>query len=403
MTPMISDDPWGGCNPLDPAFRDDPYPALRRLRETDPVNLTPIGIWRLLRYADVKRLLGEVRCGVRTTDGILPGFDESQPGSQRLFMLQQDPPTHTRLRKLVSRAFTPRALSELREPIRRIVDECLDRVARRGEMDVIADLALPVPSTVICEMLGVPVEDRDRFTVWTAEATFGLAAPILPPEVIQRARAAGEALVAYFEPLIERRRSHLTGDILSGLIRAEAEGDRLSGPELISQSIGLLIAGFETTIGLIGNGIRALVRHPAELAKLRARPELIDGAVEECLRYEGPIVATARVLHEDVEFGGKTLPKNSLVWAILASANRDPERFPDPDAFAIERRDNDHLAFGGGAHFCLGYHLAQLEARAAIGTLVRRFDDLRLASDTVEWGRSLFRVPARMPISFRAG
>ena len=309
---------------------------------------------------------------MRTTDGILPGVDESEPGSQRLFMLQQDPPTHTRLRKLVSRAFTPRALSELRETIQRIVDDCLERVAGQESMDVIADLALPVPATVICEMLGVPVEDRDRFTVWTAEATFGLAAAILPPEVIRQARSAGEALAGYFEELIDRRRSHLTGDILSGLIRAEAEGDRLSGPELISQSIGLLIAGFETTIGLIGNGMRALIRHPAELAKLRERPELIECAVEECLRYEGPIVATARVLHEDAEFGGKTIPKDSMVWAILASANRDPERFPDPDNVDIERRDNDHLAFGGGPHFCLGYHLAQLEARAAIGTLVRR-------------------------------
>ena len=162
-----------------------------------------------------------------------------------------------------------------------------------------------------------------------------------------------------------------------------------------------MIAGFETTIGLIGNGIRALIKHPAELAKLRARPELIDAAVEECLRYDGPIVLTVRILHEDAEFGGKTIAKNSMVWAILASANRDPERFANPDTFEIERADNDHLAFGGGPHFCLGYHLAQLEARAAIGTLVRRLQDLRLESDTVDWSRSLFRVPDRVPISFR--
>src|SRR5207247_1488487 len=203
-------------------------PSLARLREIDPVNEMPVGIWRLTRYADVNRLLHDVPAGVRTTDGVLPGVDESLTG-QRLFMLQQDPPTHTRLRKLVSRAFTPRALSDLRETMQRIVDHCLDRVAGQGEMDVIADLALPVPATVICEMLGVPVENRDRFTVWTAEATFGLAAPILPPEVIQQARAAGEALAAYFEELIEGRRAHLTGDILSGLIRAEEQGDRLSG------------------------------------------------------------------------------------------------------------------------------------------------------------------------------
>ena len=397
----LLDDPWGGCNPLDPAFRDDPYPALAKLRERDPVNLTPIGFWRLLRYDDVARLLRDVRCGMRTTDGLLPGIDESDPEDRRLFMLQQDPPTHTRLRKLVSRAFTPRALAELRDAIQRVVDECLDRVAPRGEMDVIADLALPVPATMICEMLGVPAADRDRFTVWTAEATFGLAAAILPSEVIDKARAAGRALAAYFEELIEKRRKTLTEDILSGLIRAEEQGDRLSTGELISQSIGLLIAGFETTIGLIGNGMRALIRHPAELARLKAVPELIDSAVRECLRFDGPIAATSRILHEDAEFGGKKIPKDSMVWAMLAAANRDPARFANPDAFDIGRADADHLAFGGGAHFCLGYHLAELEARAAIGSLVRRFDGLRLESDTVEWGRSLFRVPATLPISFR--
>jgi cytochrome P450 len=399
--PDVLDDPWGGCNPLDPAFRADPYPALARLRERDPVNLTPVGFWRLLRYDDVVRLLRDVRCGVRTTDGLLPGIDEGQPEDQRLFMLQQDPPTHTRLRKLVSRAFTPRALSQLRDVIQRIVDECLDRVAARGEMDVIADLALPVPATMICEMLGVPSADRDRFTVWTAQATFALAAAILPPEVIQQARGAGKNLAAYFEELIETRRTTLTDDILSGLIRAEEQGDRLSTPELISQAIGLLIAGFETTIGLIGNGMRALIRHPAELARLRAHPELIDSAVRECLRYDGPIVATARILHEDAEFGGKKIAKDSMIWAMLAAANRDPARFPNPDSFDIDRADGDHLAFGGGAHFCLGYHLAELEARAAIGTLVRRFDGLRLDSDAVEWGRSLFRVPATLRITVR--
>src|SRR5581483_4835643 len=172
------DDPWLGCNPFDPAFRDDPYPALHRLRALDPVNETPLGLWRLSRYADVNRLLYDVPAGVRTTDGTLPGVDESLSG-QRLFMLQQDPPTHTRLRRLVSAAFTPRAIAALRPSIERIVDDCLGRVRDRGAMDVIADLALPVPSTVICEMMGVPVADRDRFTQWTAQATFGLAAGIL--------------------------------------------------------------------------------------------------------------------------------------------------------------------------------------------------------------------------------
>ena len=401
LPPPDADDPWRGSNPLDPAFRDDPYPSLHRLREVDPVNLTPIGFWRLTRYADVTRLLYDVPAGTRTIDGVLPGVDESLSG-QRQFMLQQDPPTHTRLRRLVTRAFTPRAIAAIRPSIQRIVDECLDRVAPRGEMDVIADLALPVPATVICEMLGVPVADRDRFTVWTAQATYGLAAGVLPPEMLAQAAAAGMELAAYFQELIAARRVRLADDLLSALIRAEEEGDRLSPSELISQAIGLLIAGFETTIGLIGNGVRALLEHPAQLAGLRARPELIAGAVEECLRYDGPIILTARVLHADAEFGGTMIPRDAKVWGMLAAANRDPAVFPDPDAFDIERQPNEHLAFGGGPHFCLGAHLARLEGQIAIGSLVERFHDLALVSPTVEWGLSLFRVPGRLPVRFRA-
>src|SRR2546426_368917 len=396
-----ADDPWRGCNPLDPAFRDDPYPSLRRLREVDPVSLTPLGFWRLTRYADVMRLLYDVPAGTRTTDGVLPGVDESLSG-QRQFMLQQDPPAHTRLRRLVSRAFTPRAIAAIRPSIQRIVNQCLDQVAPRGEMDVIADLALPVPSTVICEMLGVPVADRDRFTVWTAQATFGLAAGVLPPEMLAQAAAAGMELAAYFQELIAARRTRLGDDLLSALIRAEEEGDRLSPSELISQAIGLLIAGFETTIGLIGNGVRALVEHPDELAKLRARPEVMTSAVEECLRYDGPIILTARVLHADAEFGGPTIPRDAKGWAMLAAATPDPEVFSDPDRFDVERQPNEHLAFGGGPHFCLGAYLARLEAQIAIGSLVGRFRDLELASPSVEWGPSLFRVPGRLPLRFRA-
>src|SRR5439155_117650 len=180
--------------------------------------------------------------------------------------------------------------------------------------------ALPVPATVICEMLGVPFEDRDRFTVWTSKATLGLASQFLPPETLAEVQAAGTSLAAYFEELVAARRGHLSDDLLSALIRAEEAGDRLAPPELLSQAIGLLIAGFETTIGLIGNGVRALVRHPAELAKLRARPELAASAVDECLRYDGPIILTPRVLHADVEFGGKTLPKDAQVFGMLAAA-----------------------------------------------------------------------------------
>jgi cytochrome P450 len=384
---------------FDPSFRDDPYPGLRRLHARDPVNLAPPGFWRLTRYADVNRLLHEVPCGVRTTEGVLPGADESVV--PRTFLLQQDPPNHTRLRRLLGRAFTPRAIGALAPRIAEIVETCLDRVARRGEMDVIADLALPVPATVICEMMGVPPGDRDRFTAWTSRATLALAEQFLPPEILAEAQAAGLQLAAYFQDLIAERRQHLTDDILSELIRAEEAGDRLAPVELLSHSVGLLIAGFETTIGLIGNGVRQLIRHPDELARLRAHPELIATAVDECLRFDGPIVATPRVLHVDAEFGGKLIPKNARVFALIAAADRDPEAFPEPERFDVARSPNEHFAFGGGAHYCLGAHLARLEGQAAIGGLVRRFDDLRLVSDRVEWGPSLFRVPGRLPVTFR--
>lgn len=379
----------------DPSFRDDPHPLIRELRARAPVGRTPDGSWRLLRYDDVVRLLKDVPSGVRLSDGSLPGRD--RPGG---FMLLQDPPHHTRLRKLVSRAFTPRAVESMRPRIQRITDELIDRVAERGTLDVIRDLALPVPATVICEMLGVPVADRDTFTRWTSRATHLLVGELEPERLAESSAAAG-ALAEYFRELIQERRGRLGEDLLSALIRAEEEGDRLSPEELLVQAIGLLIAGFETTIGLIGNGVRALLLHPGELAKLRADPGLVASAVEECLRFDGPIPATVRILREPAEFGGRLIPADVQVFAFLYGANRDPEHFPDPDRFDVTREPNDHLAFGGGVHMCLGAHLARLEARIAIGTLVRRLEDLTLVSEERVWGESLFRVLATLPVRFR--
>jgi hypothetical protein len=396
-------DAWSGANPLDPAFRADPHPYLARLRATDPVNLTPLGFWRLTRHADVERLLRDVPTGVRLADGST-ARPSPVTGGPSEFMLSQDPPNHTRLRRLVSSAFTPNAVGRMREHVQEIVDRQLARVLPEGRMDVIADLALPVPSTVICEMMAIPLADRDRFTDWTSDATHLLATVFSPPEVIERGIAAVEGLRGYFEELIAQRRTQLGSDLLSELIRAEEAGDRLSTSELISQSIGLLIAGFETTIGLIGNGVLALLRHPDQLALLRARPELIGSAVEECLRFDGPILLTVRHVREDTEFGGKIIPRDAMVWGMLAAANRDPAAFPDPDRFDITRSGTPNLAFGGGIHYCLGAHLARMEAQAAIGTLVQRCDALELAPETteLEWGRSLFRVLASLPVRFRA-
>lgn len=396
---MSGEKSWQGWYLFDEGARDNLYERCHELREKDPVNETPLGLWRLTRHRDCVRLLREVKAGMRSTtgDSYSPRMSEQARHGRASFMLFQDPPTHTRLRKLVSHAFTPRAIERWRPEVERIANACLDAVADRDELDVIADLALPVPSTVICEMLGVPLADRETFTTWTAEATHAITPnPFPDPALMQQAESAANALADYFDRLIAERRGRLGDDLMSLLIRAEEDGDRLSQVELVSQTIGLLIAGFETTIGLIGNGVRALALHPGELAKLRARPELIASAVEECLRWDGPISAAVRVLHEDCAFGGKTIPVDTPVLAILAAANRDPEVFPDPDRFDIERTPNEHLAFGGGVHFCLGAHLARMEGQVAIGALVRRFEHLELVSEKVEWGRSLFRVPATL-------
>jgi cytochrome P450 len=400
-------DPFLGVNTLDPAFRADPHPALARLRASSPVNeVAPIGLWRLTRYADCLRLLRDAPVGVRLSDGTRPGQDRIPAALSSFgnFMLQQDPPAHTRLRRLVSKAFTPRAVERLRAHVQDFADTLVERALERGELDAIADLALPVPSTVICEMMGVPLADRERFTQWTAHSTHLLAAFAAPPDVLERGIAASQSLAQYFEALIAERRGSDKDDLLSNLIRAEEAGDRLSPAELLSQAIGLLIAGFETTIGLIGNGLLALIRHPAELAKLRANPDLIASAVEECLRFDGPILLTVRIPRDELRFGDTVIPKDRMVMAMLAAANRDPEVFPEPDRFDIARTPNEHMAFGGGTHFCLGAHLARMEAQAAIGALVRKTEKLELVSDELVWGQSLFRVLGKLPLRVkRAG
>jgi cytochrome P450 len=391
---------WAHLNVFDrsTAYRDNPYPILNRAREEHPIHKAADAEYQLFRYADVARLLKDTKVGVRTLDGRLPGVDESL--FQRRFMLQQDPPNHGRLRRLVSKGFTPPAIERMRAHVQALVGELLDRVEARHEMDVIADLARPLPSTVICQMIGVPLQDRELFTDWTAQVTHLLAPRFIAPEQLEKSLAAALKLNDYFTKLIAERKTKLGDDLLSTLIRAEEAGDRLSPVELIIQAVGLLVAGFETTIGLIGNGVRALLMHPAELAKLRARPALITNAIEECLRFDGPIPGTRRVVHEDVVFGAEHIPKNSYVYVSIAAAHRDPRVFQDPDKFLIERDHSAHLAFGGGIHFCLGAHLARLEAQIAIGTLISRFPELALETEAITWGDSLFRIQAHVRVRF---
>jgi len=396
---------WHGYDPTAPdADRyDDPFPHLARMRRDWPVNETPAGLWRLFRYRDCVRVLREIPCGVRRADGSAPGTAMGGVGpTGGQFMLQQDPPNHTRLRKLVSKAFTPRAVERWRPRVREIVAALLEPALDAGRFDLVAGLAHPLPSQLICEMLGVPAVDRERFTEWTAVSTHLLRGVFLEGEERLRVEAAAGELATYFEGLIAERRGRLGEDLLSVLIRAEEEGDRLTTDELLIQSIGLLIAGFETTVGLIGLGARNLIDHPGELMKLRARPALAASTVEECLRYESPVPMTTRVLHADAVFDGRRIASDTTVWLSIWSANRDPDRFPDPDRFDVERRDNEHLGFGGGTHLCLGAHLARMEAQEALGALARSTKELARAPGRPAWGPSLFRVPARLDVELKA-
>jgi len=398
MTVDLANDPWKGFNPFQGRreFTQDLYTIVNRIRDTEPVWRTPIGVWMVSRYADVERLLKHTAAGVRTRAGFQPAMRPRPANHPRdSFMLSNDPPVHTRLRKLVQQAFTPRALQRVSASVDRVVADCLAKIAEHDEFDLIESLALPVPSIVICEMMGVPLADHAKFTKWTADATHDLL--LMPsPEVAAKADAASMALREYFLHLTEERRNNLTDDILSGLIRAEQDGGRLDENELISQAIGLLIAGFETTIGAIALGVRSLLMHPDQLRRLRDQPTLIKSAVEECMRFDTSIPVTMRILHEDAEFGGHTLKADTPMVALIAAAQRDPAAFTEPDTFDIARDEAPVLAFGGGVHHCLGAHLARMEMQAAILGLVQRFPDLTLESETVTFGRSLFRVPERL-------
>lgn len=396
---------WQGFDwtELDERYWHEPFAFLDRMRAVAPVNETPLGLWRLFRYADCLRVLRELPAGVRRTDGsparaVMGGAGASGDGGQ--FMLQQDPPNHTRLRKLVSKAFTPRAIERWRPRTREIVTGLLDEALAGGEIEVMSALALPVPSQLICEMMGVPIADRALFTDWTTRGIHVLRGEFLSEEERADVQDALGHLANYFTDLIAERRHDLTDDLLSVMIRAEEEGDRLSSRELLVQSIGLLAAGFETTVGLIGLGAKNLAQHPGAAERLRDEPGRIETAVEECLRFEGPIGMTSRVLHADADFDGRVIPKDRSVWLSLWSANRDPSVFPEPNRFDVTRTPNPHLAFGGGAHLCLGAHLARMETQEALGALVARTRTLEPAFDLVEWGPSLFRVPAALPLRF---
>jgi hypothetical protein len=394
-------------NPLSPDFIRNPYPHYERMRTTDPVHLTPLGVFVASRHAEASLVVRDKRFGKEHAERAIRRYgpkimEEPAFRSLGLMMLQQDPPDHTRLRGLVVKAFTARRVEDMRPRIQHIVDEALDRIIPQGKMDLIEDFAFRLPVTVICDMLGIPEEHREVF--YTRARTGGrILDPVpLSPEEIKQANEGTIMSEMYFRQLFELRRKSPGDDLITQLVQAEEEGSKLSNEELTANIILLFGAGHETTVNLIGNGLLALYRNPDQLALLKARPELITNAIEEFLRYDSSVQLTGRVALEDIEdLGGKRIPKGETVLCLLGSANHDPAVYPDhPERLDITRPNVRPLSFGGGIHFCLGAQLARIEAEIAISTLLRRLPDLRL-DDAVnpEWRptfvlRGLKRLPA---------
>jgi cytochrome P450 len=398
---------------LTPEFREDPYQFFALLREHEPVHQTPLGVYMLTRYADASALVRDPALSNNERNSDLyqayleanpdggPGpFDDEFGQAVILFL---DPPDHTRLRGLVSKAFTPKVVGRLRPRIEQIVDERLDAVEARGDgrMDVVTDLAYPLPVVIICELLGVPAEDHETFQDWSSDLAHSIDPdPLISPEQQERINAAAEAFLEYFRDLIERRRRDPGDDLLTGLIAAEEGGDRLSENELLATGLFLLIAGHETTVNLIGNGTLALLRNRDQLDRLRANPDLDHNAVEELLRYDSPVTFTQRITLADYTLGDVTIPARQQVIPILAAANHDPVMFAEPDRLDLGRENaNRHLAFGGGHHFCLGAALARLEGEVAIPALVRRFPEMELTGNPERRDTFTLRGLEHLPVS----
>jgi cytochrome P450 len=395
-------------------FKADPFPFYRRLRELAPVYRVKLPdrqlAWLVTRYDDVVTVLTDERFAKDVFRVLSKEQLAASPWLTKLLtpllmplarhMLNRDPPDHTRLRALVQQAFSPRLVEGMRGRIETLADELLDRVIRRGRMDLIADYALPIPTTVIAEMLGVPVGDRHKFHRWSSAmlsagaSRFGLL----------RAMPSALRFIRYIRKLIHNRRANLRDDLISALITAKEASESLNDDELLSMILLLIVAGHETTVNLIASGTLALLEHPDQLERLRSDPALIKPAVEELLRFTAPVeTATERFACEDVELAGVKITKGDLVIAAIASANRDESRFINPNRLDITREPNKHLAFGQGIHFCLGASLARLEGQAAINTLLARTRDLQLAVDptTLRWRSGLvLRGLKALPVSF---
>src|SRR5467141_3625670 len=391
---------------LDPEVLANPYPLFRRLRTEDPVHWDPfLHAWVVTRYQDVVTVLHHYSAERTPTPEQLTqmGLASLNPIAEIMVkqMLFLDPPAHARLRGLASQAFTPQRVEVLRSHIREITDRLLDKVQAKGHMDVIADLAEPLPCIVTAEMLGVPVDDYQQLKPWSQDFAEMLGNFQHNAERAPRILASVLEMAAYFRSAMRAQRLDPRAGLVSSLMNAEIQGDRLSEEEVIANCIVTMVGGQETTTNLIGNGLLSLLRHPGELQRLRADYSLIPSAVEELLRYESPSQHTARLAPEDAELGGKRIQKRQAVIAVMAAGNRDPERFPDPDRLDITRADNRHLAFGWAAHFCFGAALARIEGQVAFELMLRRLPHWVLEPTRLVWRSNLgLRGLTSLPLRF---
>ncbi|WP_239075562.1 cytochrome P450 [Planosporangium flavigriseum] len=385
----------------DPALRADPYPLLRQMREASPLPLIDGLLVVTGRHRDCSAVLRHPHASSERYRSALtaPNLEIST-----LSFLSLDPPDHTRLRRLVSSAFTPRVVTALRPRITEIVDSLFRRVAEQGRMDVIDDLAYPLPVQIISELLGVPAEDHERLRAWSAQLARGLDPQFTDPdpERVAVAEGARTEFNRYFSTLIAQRRTHPREDLLSLLVHAESEGDKLNEEELLATCVLLLVAGHETTTNLIANAVLALLRHPDQLDALRARPDLVDGCTEETLRYDPPVQMTTRAARGTLPVGEVEVPDGGIAVLLIAAANRDPDVFDEPDRFDITRKPGGHLAFAAGIHFCLGAGLARLESAVALDAFAQRIVAPRLL-EPVEYKANInLRGPARLDVTFDA-
>ncbi len=379
---------------LDPAVLANPYPLYRRLREEAPVFWDPyLHVWVVTRYVDVVTVFQRFSADRTPTPEQLSalGLSALNPIAQLMVrqMLFLDPPAHSRVRSLAAKAFTPRRVEALRGHIRDIVDDLLNAVQDKGRMDVMADLAAPLPAIVTAEMLGVPTSDHEQLKAWSADFAEMLGNFQHNPDRVPRVLRSVEEMTHYFRAAIQELRRQPREGLINALLTAEVDGDRLSEEEVIANTIITMVGGQETTTNLIGNGVLSLLRHPDQLRQLRSELSLIPSAVEELLRYESPSQHTGRLAPDDLEIGGHTIRRRQAVIAVMGAANRDPARFPDPDRLDIRRQDNRHLAFGWASHFCFGAPLARMEGQLALEALLRRFPALELAPGDQSWRQNL--------------